>query len=148
MPLTTWVILSIHSLPSEHCYFQEGTFPSSSSTMSSFLAHFKDLFLSLSLSFFFSFFFSFLAFLKHMEFPGQGSHLSHSDNLYHSWGNIGSLTHCAGPGIEPASWWWSPWTAVGTPLSFFLWLSWIELRTHSMVIMWRKLHPIYGPVGN
>ena len=39
-----------------------------------------------------------------MEFPGQGSDLSHSWNdLSCSCGNAGSLTLCAGLGIEPAS---------------------------------------------
>ena len=37
------------------------------------------------------------------EFPGQGSDLSYSCNLSQSCGNVGSLAHCAGPGIEPAS---------------------------------------------
>ena len=36
-----------------------------------------------------------------MEFPGQGSDPSHSCDL--SCGNAGSLTHSAGPGMEPAS---------------------------------------------
>ena len=48
---------------------------------------------SLSLSF------SFLAAPGHMEFPGLGSDLSCSCNLCLSWGNSGSLTHCA--------MWWS-----------------------------------------
>ena len=38
-----------------------------------------------------------------MEFPGQGSDLSCSCDLYHSWGNTGSLTHCAGLGMKPVS---------------------------------------------
>lgn len=38
-----------------------------------------------------------------MEFPGQGSDLSCIGDLYHSCGNSRSLTHCAGPGIEPVS---------------------------------------------
>jgi len=45
--------------------------------------------------------FSFLATPWHMEFPGQGSDQSHSFDLRHSCGNTKSLTHCAGPGIEP-----------------------------------------------
>ena len=40
----------------------------------------------------------------HMEFPGQKSEWSHSCDLLHSCGDAGSLTHCAGPGIEPAFW--------------------------------------------
>ena len=52
---------------------------------------------------FFLFFFSFLAAPRHMELPGQGSDPSHSHNQSHSCGNTGSFTHCAGPGIEPAS---------------------------------------------
>ena len=52
---------------------------------------------------FFFFFFFFLAAPTHMEFPGQGSDPSHSLNLSLSCGTAGSLTHCAGPGIEPVS---------------------------------------------
>ena len=37
------------------------------------------------------------------EFLDQGSDLSCSCNLNCSCSNAGSLTHCAGPGIEPAS---------------------------------------------
>ena len=48
-------------------------------------------------------FFFFLAALQHMESPGQESDLSHSCNLSCSGCNAGSLTHCAGQGIEPAS---------------------------------------------
>ena len=35
------------------------------------------------------------------KFPGQGLNPSHSCDLCHSWGNAGSLTHCARPGIKP-----------------------------------------------
>ena len=49
-------------------------------------------------------FFSFLAALWHMEFPGQGSDLSHGCILSHSCSSTGSLTHCTGPGIKPVSW--------------------------------------------
>ena len=35
---------------------------------------------------------------QHIEFPGQGSDLSHSCNRCHSFGITGSLTHCAGLG--------------------------------------------------
>ena len=38
-----------------------------------------------------------------MEFLGQGSNLSHSCDLCCSCSNARSLTHCAGPGIKPAS---------------------------------------------
>ena len=38
-----------------------------------------------------------------MEFPGQGSDPSQNCDLSHSYSNARSLTHCAGPGIEPAS---------------------------------------------
>ena len=38
-----------------------------------------------------------------MELPGQGSDLSHSRDLSHSCDNDGSLTHCAGLGIELVS---------------------------------------------
>ena len=40
---------------------------------------------------------------RRMEFPGQGSDLSCSCDLCHSCSNMGSLTYCAGPGIEPTS---------------------------------------------
>ena len=39
--------------------------------------------------------------LQHIEFPDQGSDPSHGCNLSHSCGNAGSLTHYAGPAIEP-----------------------------------------------
>ena len=39
----------------------------------------------------------------HMEFLDQGSDPSHSCDLSHSCSNAGSLTHCARPGLEPAS---------------------------------------------
>ena len=52
---------------------------------------------------FFFFFFFFLAAPQRVELPGQGSDLSHSYELCWSCGNAGSLTHCAGPGIEPSS---------------------------------------------
>lgn len=35
-------------------------------------------------------------------FPGPGVDPSQSYELYHSYGNAGCLTHCAGLGIEPA----------------------------------------------
>ena len=38
-----------------------------------------------------------------MMFPGQGSDPSCSHDLSHSFGNVGSLIHCAGLGIEPAT---------------------------------------------
>ena len=38
-----------------------------------------------------------------IKLPGQGSDLSQSHDLSHSCGNMGSLTHCARLGIEPAS---------------------------------------------
>ena len=47
------------------------------------------------------FFFPFRATLWHMEFPGQGSDLSHSCDLNHSCSNSGSLTHRARLRIEP-----------------------------------------------
>ena len=47
--------------------------------------------------------FSFLAAPQHVEFPSQGSDLGHSCNLSRRCGNARSLTHCAGPGIEPVS---------------------------------------------
>ena len=39
----------------------------------------------------------------HLEFLGQGSDPNCNFSLSHSCGNAGSLTHCAGPGSEPAS---------------------------------------------
>ena len=50
-----------------------------------------------------SFFSSFLAALQHIEFPGQGSDVSHSCDPCHGWGSDGSFTHCAVPGIELVS---------------------------------------------
>ena len=47
-----------------------------------------------------------------MEFPGQGSDLSHSCDLLCSCGNAGSLTHCARLEIKPAS----HCATVGTPI--------------------------------
>ena len=41
---------------------------------------------------------------RHMEFPGQGSDPNHGCHLWYSCSNPGSSTHCARPGIEPASW--------------------------------------------
>ena len=55
----------------------------------------------LSVSDFYFVCFSFLAALWHMEFPFQGSYLSHSHNVSCSCGNMGFPTHCARPGIEP-----------------------------------------------
>ena len=49
------------------------------------------------------FFFLFLVTLRHMEFLGQGSDPSHSQDLSCSCSNDRSLTHCARLGIEPAS---------------------------------------------
>ena len=46
-------------------------------------------------------FFFFFATLWHMEFPGQGSDPNGSCNVYCCCGNTGSLTHCAGLGIDP-----------------------------------------------
>lgn len=37
------------------------------------------------------------------RFLGQGSFLSRICDLHHSCGSVGSLTHCAGPGIKPAT---------------------------------------------
>ena len=53
-----------------------------------------------NISFFFS---SFLAALRHMEFTGQQSDLSHSPHLSCSYGSDGSLTYYIRPGIEPMS---------------------------------------------
>lgn len=49
----------------------------------------------------FIFYFPFLAAPQHMEFPGQGWDSSCGCNLSYSCGNAGSLTHRAGPGIQP-----------------------------------------------
>ena len=53
--------------------------------------------------FWFFLFVFFLAALCHMEFPGQGSDPSCRFDLSHSCSNARSFTHCAGPGIKPAS---------------------------------------------
>ena len=53
-------------------------------------------FISLSVSLF-------LATLRHVEFPGQESDLSHSCKPSHCHSNTGSLTHCVRTEIEPAS---------------------------------------------
>ena len=58
---------------------------------------------SSKLSFFYSFFFFFFLFGR-MELPGQGSDPSNSCNLLGSFGNAGSLSHSARPGMQPASW--------------------------------------------
>ena len=50
----------------------------------------------------FCFLFSF-AVLQHKEVLGQGTDLSCSCDLCLSYGHTGSLTHCVGPGIEPAA---------------------------------------------
>ena len=70
------------------------------------------------------FFFSFPFWVapRHMELPGQGLDPSHSCNQRHSYG---SLTHCAGPGIElvtqcPPRRCQSCCATVGTPLLEFL----------------------------
>ena len=57
----------------------------------------------ISVCYVFVFFFSFLTSLRHVEFPGQGTDLSHSCDLSCSCGDAGSLTHCAGLGVKPAS---------------------------------------------
>ena len=44
-----------------------------------------------------------LAVPRHMEFLGQGSDPRRSCDIHWSCGNARSLTHYAGPGIEPAS---------------------------------------------
>ena len=51
----------------------------------------------------FLFFFPFFGCHGHMGFQGQESDPSPGCDLCHSCGNAGSLTHCARPGIEPAS---------------------------------------------
>ena len=48
-------------------------------------------------------FFLFLLHLQHMEVPGLGVKSKPSSDLRHGCGNPGSLTHCAGLGIKPAS---------------------------------------------
>ena len=44
-----------------------------------------------------------MAALWHMEFLGRGTDRIHSCRLSCHCSNAGSLTHCAGPGIEPVS---------------------------------------------
>ena len=51
--------------------------------------------------FFFFFFFFFAHPLEKWEFLGQGLKLSCSCNLHHSCGNAGSLSYCAGQGLNP-----------------------------------------------
>ena len=51
----------------------------------------------------FCFVFFFLGHPTAYGVPGPGIYLSHSQALSCSCGNAGSLTHCARPGIEPAS---------------------------------------------
>lgn len=48
-------------------------------------------------------FFSFLATPRHMEFPWPGVRSEPQLQLKLQLGNTRSLTHCAGPGIEPVS---------------------------------------------
>ena len=107
----TWYLLSCLSLPMFFFLFRI-----------SFPSHIKRM---LNEGFFFFPFF--LAILRHMEFPGQGSDLSHSCSY------TGSLTHCWGrPGIEPVTracrddadcTIWSHFTIAGTPWGF--WLYWL-----------------------
>ena len=47
--------------------------------------------------------FLFLTTSRHMEFPGQGSGQSSRCHPSRGCSNAGSLTHSAGPGIDPAS---------------------------------------------
>ena len=48
-----------------------------------------------------TFFFPFFGRPAAMAFPGQGSDQSHSFHLGRNFSDTRSLTHCAGPGIEP-----------------------------------------------
>ena len=72
---------------------------------------------------------SFLAAPQHVEFLGQGADVSHSYDLYQSCGTYGSLTHCAGQGIEPVSQRSRDATdpAAGTPVLGFLMLQFRHL---------------------
>ena len=80
------------------CFFSCLHFPGRSLSIS------KKCYISLLSGWNFCFlsFLSFLATWWHMEFQGQGSDLSLSWDLHCSCGNTWSLTHCAGPGMEPA----------------------------------------------
>ena len=49
-------------------------------------------------------FFSFLAARRHVEFPSQGSDLSHNYSYATAAAMPDPLTHCAGLGIEPVFW--------------------------------------------
>ena len=63
-------------------------------------------------------FFFFSAALWHMEFPDQGSNLSQSCHLHHSYGWISNPLCRAGDGscvLELQRLWWSHCVTVGTP---------------------------------
>ena len=45
----------------------------------------------------------FLATVQHLEFPGHALDMSHSFDPHHSCSNTRCLTHCAWPGVKPAS---------------------------------------------
>ena len=75
-----------------------------------------------------------------MEFLGQELDLSHSHDLSCSCGNAGSLTHCAGPGIEPIR--RQPFcTTTGTPLT-------APLTTHTEVILLLTIIAVPAAYGN
>ena len=76
--------------------------------------------------------------LGHTVFLGRGSDPRHSFDLSHSCDNAGSLTHCAGPGIEPASQ-RSQETSVGVVgvgEGRGLCLGYLEVRGRDLLMFW------------
>ena len=94
----------------------------------------------------------FLATPQHMALLGQGSDASHSCDPCHSRVKAGSLTHCAGPGIELASQGSRDTTNPVVPQGellfvqplYFIFLSFCHFLGHSLGI-WR--FPGQGQIG-
>ena len=94
-----------------------------------------------------TYFMLFVATPRHMEFPDQGSDPSHSCDLCCSSSNPGSLTHCARPGIKPASWHFRNATDPVAPqwnskcsflkklkYSWFIMLCWFQVYSKELVL--------------